>query len=317
MYNIEFINLFIFHYRNGLSIFDISKFLMVSLNTLYRWIHLYDFEIQNNIIITQEVFNSKKKPNKSKKIHLYYKKVENYVNENLGCQLNDIKKHIKNDLSCSSICRILKELKLTRKRFKTHSYCKDISNIKEDRKTFSKQLINQNKFHDFISIDESSFCINDYYKYGYSKKGMEIKKYWKHKKNQERYSLLCAINHDSIVDYQISKGSFNGSMYFNFLKKNNHHFKDKIILQDNARIHHCREIKEWSQVNNITLNFIPAYSPEFNPIELVFSKIKSFYRKMDHLNMEDDIKKSIKSVKSEDIKNCYNHTYKEIQKYNF
>ena len=43
------------------------------------------------------------------------------------------------------------------------------------------------------------------------------------------------------------------------------------------------------------MNYIPAYSPIFNPIELVFSQLKSAFKKMDHVNMEADIKKSIET----------------------
>ena len=60
------------------------------------------------------------------------------------------------------------------------------------------------------------------------------------------------------------------------------------------------------------MNYIPAYSPIFNPIELIFSKVKSAFRKMDHLNMELDIKKSIETITPDNIQNCYSHVKKII-----
>ena len=51
--------------------------------------------------------------------------------------------------------------------------------------------------------------------------------------------------------------------------------KNKVYLMDNARIHHNKELK--SKVNNILYN-IP-YSPETNPIEMLFSELKSKLRK--------------------------------------
>ncbi len=38
--------------------------------------------------------------------------------------------------------------------------------------------------------------------------------------------------------------------------------------------------------NNIEMNYIPAYSYMFNPIEMSFSKIKSNYIKLKHINIE-------------------------------
>ena len=74
-----------------------------------------------------------------------------------------------NNLSKSSVCRILKENNISRKRIQNKIVCKDINKIKEDRNKFSNNNDNNN-FNQYISIDESSFCITDLQKYGYLKK---------------------------------------------------------------------------------------------------------------------------------------------------
>jgi transposase len=43
-------------------------------------------------------------------------------------------------------------------------------------------------------------------------------------------------------------------------------FHGKTILQDNVRFHHALIIKEYAKINNINMEYIPAYSPDFNPI---------------------------------------------------
>ena len=50
------------------------------------------------------------------------------------------------------------------------------------------------------------------------------------------------------------------------------------------------------------MDYILAYSPIFNPIELVFSKLKSAFKKMDHLDMEAYITKSIE-IKNQKFNN--------------
>ena len=104
-----------------------------------------------------------------------------------------------------------------------------------------------------------------------------------------------AISNNKIIAYSISRESFDASKYKAFFEDNKEKFVNKKISQDNVRFHHAKEVKKYTTENNISMNYIPAYSPIFNPIELIFSKVKSAFRKMDHLNMELDIKKSIET----------------------
>ena len=48
---------------------------------------------------------------------------------------------------------------------------------------------------------------------------------------------------------------------------------------DNTRVHHSRVSKEAYKELKLTPIFNIAYSPQFNPIESVFSMIKSNYKK--------------------------------------
>ena len=45
---------------------------------------------------------------------------------------------------------------------------------------------------------------------------------------------------------------------------------------DNAVIHHMQLVIEAINSVGALVRFLPRYSPDFNPIELVFAKIKGF-----------------------------------------
>jgi len=47
------------------------------------------------------------------------------------------------------------------------------------------------------------------------------------------------------------------------------------FIMDNATWHKTLKVKEFCKNNNITLLFLPPYSPEYNPIERVWSFLKS------------------------------------------
>ena len=50
------------------------------------------------------------------------------------------------------------------------------------------------------------------------------------------------------------------------------------FLIDNASWHKTLAVQEYCEQNKITLLFLPPYSPEFNPIERVWSFLKSKIR---------------------------------------
>jgi transposase len=55
--------------------------------------------------------------------------------------------------------------------------------------------------------------------------------------------------------------------------------KKLIIFTDNASWHKTKIVTEFCEENNIELWFTPPYSPEFNPIERVWSFMKSIVKK--------------------------------------
>ncbi len=66
-----------------------------------------------------------------------------------------------------------------------------------------------------------------------------------------------------------------------------------ILILDNASIHFAEEISDdlltMLDESGVSLRFLPTYSPELNPCEIVFSKMKSqlrFWRGDDRFYME-------------------------------
>ena len=53
-----------------------------------------------------------------------------------------------------------------------------------------------------------------------------------------------------------------------------------IIVMDNMRSHHVKEVEEVisRSEKHLTLLYLPPYGPDFNPIEMMWSKIKSVLR---------------------------------------
>ena len=52
-----------------------------------------------------------------------------------------------------------------------------------------------------------------------------------------------------------------------------------IVVMDNLSSHHLAGVREAIEAAGGTLAYLPPYSPDLNPIELLFSKLKSRLRK--------------------------------------
>jgi transposase len=52
-----------------------------------------------------------------------------------------------------------------------------------------------------------------------------------------------------------------------------------IVVMDNLSSHKSDEVRDMIEVAGASLLFLPPYSPDFNPIEQAFSKIKAHLRK--------------------------------------
>lgn len=53
----------------------------------------------------------------------------------------------------------------------------------------------------------------------------------------------------------------------------------QIVVMDNLTVHKSKRVKQLIEDAGCELRFLPPYSPDFNPIEEAFSKVKGILRK--------------------------------------
>jgi transposase len=85
----------------------------------------------------------------------------------------------------------------------------------------------------------------------------------------------------------------------------------------NASIHKSNDSRNLINENGFELVFLPAYSPQLNPIEELFSKWKSNIKSMNAKTNEElniAIHRSASSISQEDCENFYSHVRKFILK---
>jgi transposase len=81
-----------------------------------------------------------------------------------------------------------------------------------------------------------------------------------------------------------------------------------IVIMDNLRAHKCQAVRTAIEAQGAKLEFLPPYSPDFNPIEQIFAKLKSLLRKAAARTLEDlwtAIQKALTEISSADCHNCF------------
>ena len=83
-----------------------------------------------------------------------------------------------------------------------------------------------------------------------------------------------------------------------------------VVIMDNLSSHKRQRIRELIKDADARLVFLPPYSPDLNPIELVFAKVKQLLRSM-ACRTRDALWKAMQSVLDQvtasDAINCYKH----------
>jgi transposase len=83
-----------------------------------------------------------------------------------------------------------------------------------------------------------------------------------------------------------------------------------VVIMDNLSSHKRRRIRELIEDAGAHLVFLPAYSPDLNPIELIFAKIKQLLRSMACRTRDalwNAIQPVLDQVTPSDAMNCYKH----------
>jgi transposase len=86
--------------------------------------------------------------------------------------------------------------------------------------------------------------------------------------------------------------------------------KGQVVVMDNLTAHKGDRVKELIEERGCKLIYLPPYSPDFNPIEEAFSKIKGLVRKAEARSRQalvDAIGSGISMVTAEDARGFFEH----------
>lgn len=283
----------IVHYKYFLkSLRRVSNIYNISKSTLSRWLRNEGTNVQRkqrvSIVQTLKDF------------------VSNKLVDNPFLTTYELSKLVKQELnksvSKSTIWKTIRASNLSYKRSKPYVYKPTIAKLEQ---SFIKEYKD-----DVVSIDETFFYLYDYPKYGYSLKGTKLRRPYAHTPRKKKITLYMAITKDQIIGYKVTTKHGNSNDFVDFVKSLQ--LTNVTLLMDNVAFHKSKLLKEYVNSIKSKILYTPPYSPQYNPIELAFSKIKTTYRKLNFVNddMDANILSSITSVTSLDLHSFYKHVQK-------
>src|ERR1039458_3816995 len=94
---------------------------------------------------------------------------------------------------------------------------------------------------------------------------------------REKLSVISTVTNKGQMRWKVFSGALNAKVLIGFMERLVRHREQKIILiLDNLRVHHSKPVKKWlaEHAEKIEVFYLPSYSPELNPDELLNADLK-------------------------------------------
>ena len=123
----------------------------------------------------------------------------------------------------------------------------------------------------------------------------------------DRVSILSSMRLDGTLVPLVYKGTLNGELFLAYVKK----FlaptlkAGDIVIMDNASPHKVKGVVEAIESAGAYVLWLPTYSPDLNPVEQLWSKVKAHLRKVKARTLDAlyiALKDALDSISISDIK---------------
>jgi transposase len=120
-------------------------------------------------------------------------------------------------------------------------------------------------------------------------------------------TFICGLRYDGVTAPFVLDGPMDGPHFLAYVEQILAPTlkKGQIVFLDNVSTHQVDGVEEAIAARGACAVFLPAYSPDLNPIEQLFARLKSFLRKMKARTVEQlwrAIASFLKGVSKEECK---------------
>lgn len=233
--------------------------------------------------------------------------LKEFVVINKDATLKEIREYFGKDCCIATVHNTLRRLGLRYKKKSLHADERDDDEVVKQREKFKKDVsaIEPLKLH---FLDETSSRTDMTRLYGRSYKGERCVD--SAPGSWETVTLMASFSLDGHIEPVVFNGAQNRKTFENCFEK----FilptlkqGDTFIL-DNLSSHKSEYVIKLCEDKGVNVMFLPPYSPDLNPIEKLWSKVKQFLRGIKartRETLEEAIVKAIDAVTVADIRGWY------------
>ena len=123
-------------------------------------------------------------------------------------------------------------------------------------------------------------------------------------------SLVCAIDSGGVKPSMSVEGAVDAKAFESYVE----HLlaptlkRGQIVVMDNLSVHKSKKVEAIIEGAGAEVLFLPPYSPDYNPIEEAFSKVKGILRKVEARTREALVEatgRALDAITPEDIRGFY------------
>ena len=184
------------------------------------------------------------------------------------------------------------------------------------RKEFVERM-QEEDFTRFVFVDETSTNLTYCRRYGRAPAGRRVKQAVP-LRNGPNVTLIAALTPDGLGALLSVDGAANGAVFAAYLDQvlGPTLRPGNVVVLDNCAIHKGEGLAEIAARHGARLLYLPPYSPDFNPIEQAFSKLKAWLRTAQARTrdlLEAAIKAAAEWITEQDAKNWFDHCGCHVQ----
>jgi transposase len=133
----------------------------------------------------------------------------------------------------------------------------------------------------------------------------------------KNHTLICALSLAGPLVPLVIEGAMNGELFEWYVQDQlcPTLSPGQVVVMDNLSSHHRASIRTLVEAQGCTLLYLSPYSPDFNPIEMLFSKLKALLRGWEETTVQalyDGIGRALEAVTPQNIFGWFRHAHPSV-----
>jgi len=206
-----------------------------------------------------------------------------------------------------TVQRFLARRRITRKKKTGHASEQEREDVEAEREEWFEGQLDLDPAK-LVFIDETAISTSMARRFGWAPQGERCRApvpfgHWRTK------TLIAGLRYDRIDAPMTIEGALDGAAFLAYVEQVLAPTlrSGDVVVMDNVRTHKVAGVRAAIEAKGARILYLPAYSPDFNPIEKSFSKIKSILRRIAARSAEALEAAVAEALRSFTPKECMNY----------